>query len=361
MEAKLEDSPCGRMAIRLRVRRPRSAAELGDTVKMNFNNSSCHRSLVVSALLVLTCGMASNAWCANLWASFDSGGGIESYTSKQIKKSGMPTPKSLSTFDNVSGLAFDKAHNLWAVVHDEEVVQFTKQQLKKLKSDPNPDPNVIITSGTFSDIIGCNFDHHGNLWVVDNAKHQLDELSKAQLAAGSADVTPAVVITDLSLVNPSFVTFDKTGNAWVDSENSDQIAEFTAGQLTTTSSQVPTVLLSDDGSGTSLDSPGQIAFDKRGNLWVPNYGADTVVEYAKGQLTNSGNPSPTVKLSSAIFDGPWGEAIDNKGNLAILNYNDGTIAKFAAKQLKVSGGPVPRVSVTGGPSDGYQIVFGPAT
>jgi hypothetical protein len=81
----------------------------------------------------------------------------------------------------------------------------------------------------------------------------------------------------------------------------------------------------------------------------------------KGQLTNSGNPSPTVKLSSAIFDGPWGEAIDNKGNLAILNYNDGTIAKFTAKQLKVSGAPVPRVSVTGGPSDGYQIVFGPAT
>ena len=106
-------------------------------------------------------------------------------------------------------------------------------------------------------------------------------------------------------------------------------------------------MLSDDGSGTSLDEPGEIAFDQKGNLWVPNYGADTVVEYAKDQLTSSGNPAPTVKLSSAIFDEPLGAVFDSSGNLVVMNYYNGTIAKFTPKQLKASGAPVPKVSVTG--------------
>jgi len=120
------------------------------------------------ALVMLTCGTRSKAWCAsqNLWFSSYSSG-VESYTTGQLKKSGMPTPIQLSTFSDASGLAFDKSHNLWVVVYDggSEVVQFTPAQLKNLKNDPSPTPAVVIRStSTFSDIIGCNLPA---CWLTD--------------------------------------------------------------------------------------------------------------------------------------------------------------------------------------------------
>jgi DNA-binding beta-propeller fold protein YncE len=106
-------------------------------------------------------------------------------------------------------------------------------------------------------------------------------------------------------------------------------------------------LLSDDGACTNLCSPGEIAFDQKGNLWVPNEDANTVVEFTKDQLAGSGKPSPAVTLNSGIFDAPWGAVFDNSGDLVVMNYSDGTIAKFASYQLKASGAPIPEVAVTG--------------
>jgi hypothetical protein len=141
----------------------------------------------------------------------------------------------------------------------------------------------------------------------------------------------------------------------------DEIAEFSTSQLMGSGTKSHSVLLSDDGSGTSLSGPEEIAFDKNGDLWVPNFSADTVVEYAKGQLTSSGNPPPTVKLTSAIFNEPLGAALDSNGNLVVTNYGDGTIAKLTPKQLKASGAPVPKVEVAGPDDRSFQIIFGPAS
>ena len=316
---------------------------------MNIKIFRWRRLAAAIALLMLSCGTPSHAWCANLWVSFTSGsgGGIESYTPGQLAKSGTPTPIHLSTFDSATGIAFDESHNLWAVIDGHEVVRFNAAQLKNLERDPSPAPGVIIKSMAFKSLYGCSFDHQGNLWVVDSDNASIDELSEEQLNAGSGNVAPHIVITSSDLDGPNFVTFDKVGNAWVDSKDGNQIAEFSAGELTSGGRKSADVLLSDDGSCTNLCSPGEIAFDQRGNLWVPNEDADTVVEYAKDQLTSSGKPAPMVTLSSAIFDAPWGAVFDTSGDLVVMNYSDGTIAKFTSIQLKVSGAPIPEISVTG--------------
>jgi sugar lactone lactonase YvrE len=309
----------------------------------------------IALLILTTCGAPTHAWCGSskLWISFYYGGGIESYTSAQLKKNGMPTPTHLSTFADVFGLAFDTSNNLWAVDDGVEVVRFTAAQLKKLKSAPSPTPGVIITStSTFVAPTGCAFDHQGNLWVIDNSNDSIDELSKAQLAAGSKDVTPNIVIGSPDL-NAYFLTFDKAANAWV--ANSDKIVEFSAGQLTSGGSKSPSVVLSN-----SIDDPGQIAFDKDGNLWVPNSGGDTVVEFAQSQLGSSGSPTPMVTLSGS-FDAPWGLTFDSKGDLVVVNYNNGTVDKFTPTQIKASGSPPPKVSVTGTETENAQITFGPAS
>ena len=330
---------------------------------MNNRTFRGRRPVAAVALLILICGTPLHAWCGNenLWVSFQSGGGIASYTSEQLKISGMPSPVQLSTFPFVLGLAFDKSHNLWADVGHFQVVRFTPAQLKNLKNDPSPTPGVIITSmSSLNNIIGCNFDRKGNLWMVDVSADTLNEISKAQLAAGTRDITPAIVITLSGINDPNFVTFDKAGNAWVDDEANTQIAEFSASQLRSSGTKEPAVLLTDDGSGTSLSTPGEIVFDKKGNLWVANFGSNTVVEYAKGQLARSGNPTPTVKLSSAIFEGPFGAAFDSKGDLVVADTGSGTIVKFTPNQLKTSGAPIPKVAVTATQTNDYQIAFGPA-
>ena len=328
------------------------------------------RTLAASiAFMVLTCGAPARIYgaSANLWIALDSGrdSALESYASGQLKKSGMPTPTHLSTFSSARGLAFDKSHNLWAVIDEiNEVVRFTPAQLKNLRNDPNPTPDVVITSAsTFRNPVGCNFDGQGNLWVVDYSNASLDELSKAQLAAGSGDVTPAIVITSPDLDSPDFVTFDKAGNAWLNDEDISIIAKFSARQLTSSGSKSPALTLSDDGSGSSLSIPGEITFDESGNLWVPNFGSDTVAEYAKTQLTKSGKPVPKVKFTSAIFhsEEPWGAAFNSKGDLFVMNWGNGVIAEFKPTQLRASGAPVPKVTVTGTENLNVQISFGPGS
>jgi sugar lactone lactonase YvrE len=313
------------------------------------------------ALVMLTSSTPSLVWCAskNLWVA-TSNGVIASYTPKQLKKSGMPTPISLSVSGAALGLAFDDSKNLWATLHHDhsQVVQFTVEQLKDLKNEPNPTPAVVISAAgsTVKDFFGCNFDSQGNLWVADAENGSLDELSKAQLEAGSADdVTPNIVITSSDLTEASYVTFDKAGNAWVSDGGNEKIAEFAASQLTSGGSKSASVVLN------TILCPEQLVFDKNGNLWVAGLCSDTVVEFAQSQLTSSGSPTPIVTLSSAIFgdDEPTGAAFDSSGDLVVMNSNNGTIAKFTRKQLKTTSAPVPKVSVTGGETENNQIVFGP--
>jgi hypothetical protein len=320
--------------------------------------------------LALTCGISSYACCAdpNLWvSSFNSNTELEqigSFTAAQVRESGMPVPVDVTAYEFVFGFAFDKSNNLWACVNHYEVVGFKYKQLKDLKSDPSPTPDVIIT-GTFTDgstlenIYTCNFDRKGNLWAIDIDTYTLNEISKRQLDAGSAEVTPPISIAFSEPSNPTYLTFDRFGNAWIVDGPDSQLAEFSADQLKSSGTKSPVVLLSDDGSGTSLSRPSQIVFDRAGNLWVPNISSNTVVEYTRAELAHSGDPTPKVKLDSAIFDFPIGAAFDSQGNLVVTNYDNDAIAKFSASQLKVSGAPVPKIVLT--PTEPpINATFGPA-
>ena len=258
------------------------------------------------------------------------------------------------------GVCFDQSKNLWVTDDDEQVLEFTSGQLKALKANSNsPSPAVTISSSSFSKIIGCNFDSNGNLWLVDEGNKSVDQISKMQLKAGGS-ITPAVIISDSAeMVYPDFLAFDKSGNLWVSDENASALLAFSPSQQTSGGAHTAVVKISDN-SG-SLNDPGELAFDNKGNVWVTNYGGGTVVMFAKKDLAASGDPTPAVTLTGAAFDGPWGLAFQNgnSGPLWILNYSDGTLNEFVPSQMMSSGSPVPKVSLSNTSSDAYQITFGP--
>jgi sugar lactone lactonase YvrE len=316
--------------------------------------------LLVSSALV--CGTAPAAKAGgSVWIADSSNLQVAEILPNKLKHSGQPAEavnESAAITDDPWGVCFDKKKNLWVTDDSEQVLEFTSAQLKKLNANSNsPSPAVTISSSSFSNIIGCNFDSAGNLWLVDEGNQSVDEISTTQLQAGGPINPPHRIITDSEFDYPDFLAFDKSGNLWVSDENGSSLLAFSPSQQASGGTQTAFVKI----SGGSLDEPGELAFDNHGNLWVTNYGDNTVVMFAKKDLGASGSPASAVTLSGAAFVGPWGLAFQNgnSGPLWILNYNDGTLNEFLPSQIMSSGSPTPKVSLSNTSSSAYQITSGP--
>ncbi|HUO04449.1 MAG TPA: hypothetical protein VMU16_04545 [Candidatus Binataceae bacterium] len=315
-------------------------------------------SLMICTIVVCLGASVARAASNALWIVDPSHDQVDEYLPSELKTSDTPTPLVVPIGAAPYGACFDKSKNLWVTNRDEQILGFTASDLKQLPNAPNP--SVTITSASFSDIVGCAFDKHGNLWLADLSNDSLDEISGAQLSAGSGAITPAIIITDsaeMSNAHPGFVTFDKSGNLWADGRSVEKLFKFSASQLTSGGDKTAAVILS---GGGSLSDPGQIGFDGQGNLWVPSYGDNTVVEFKKSQLKSSNDDAPAVTLSSDTLLGPWGLEFSGS-NLWVMDYRDGNAQEFSSSQIKKSGSPAPKVLLNDAAgADSWGITFGPA-
>jgi sugar lactone lactonase YvrE len=287
-------------------------------------------------------------------------GGVIELRPGQLLISGAPHQVkllgALPPLANAAGLAFQNNGTLWVTTLDNLLLEFTPTQLQNLAVFPHPKPAATITSSAFGFNIGCTFDAHKNLWIVDAQNEGIHEISHAQLIAGTADITPAVTITDpTDLASPAFATFDAAGNLWISSEANSEIVEFAASQLTTGGTLVPNAII----SSPDVDGPGQMAFDRSGNLWVTNSANATVAEFTASQIAASGSPAANVVIT--VVDGaatsptPWGLQFDGTNRLWVFDYTSGDIVKYAPVQLTASGSPTPRVILTGLPLFAAQL------
>ena len=127
------------------------------------------------------------------------------------------------------------------------------------------------------------------------------------------------------LDGPSTVAFDKKGNMWVSNFFANSIVEFPRSQiiaLKTDSSPIAPVIISQDG-GANLNGPEGIAFDAAGNLWVGAEIGQEILEYTPAQLAASGNPTPNIILNgnSFSFSSPSLPVFDHAGNLWVVDEN----------------------------------------
>lgn len=291
-------------------------------------------------------------------------GGLVELRPAQLTQSGKPHQVRITEpglpLANAAGIAFQPNGNLWVTTLNNTLLKFTPLQLNNLSIHPHPIPAASITSSSFMLILGCLFDTQVNLWIVDPVANAVHEISHAQLANGTANLTPAATIIDATdLASAAFAIFDKAGNLWISSEGNSQLVEFANSQLASSGSPIPNLVF----SSPSLNAPGQMEFDSAGNLWVANSGNSTIVEFTPYQLASSDNPAAAVVLGddgSGSLSTPWGLQFDSLHRLWVCNYATGTISKFGPGELMVSGSPVPRVFLTGLPLFAAQIAFGPS-
>ncbi len=157
---------------------------------------------------------------------------------------------------------------------------------------------------------------------------------------------PSATISSPTFANPYGEAFDAAGNLWVSNYGNNTVAEFTAAQLASTGTPTPAVVLSS--TSTSLDGPVGLAFDRTGNLWVADYTGRTLNEFTAAQLVASGAPAPKVTISATgnALQNPEELAFDTQGNLWSASTTTNQVQEYSLAQLVASGSPVPAVTLT---------------
>jgi hypothetical protein len=154
----------------------------------------------------------------------------------------------------------------------------------------------------------------------------------------SGNASPAVTITGTggSLDGPAETAFDRSGDLWVPDSADDTVVEFSRSQLGASGTPDPKATISsNDGS---LRKPTGVAFDGSGDLWVVNSIGDTVVEYDQAQLddlASVGDPHPVSLIAAASHSltAPWDLAFDHSGDLWVTNPAVNTVVGYSAAQL----------------------------
>jgi sugar lactone lactonase YvrE len=292
-----------------------------------------------------------------LWVVNNSGTSVTEFAASQLRASGTLAPAdTIGGINEGSGVAIDAAGNLWVASY--YVDTLLMYSVAQRTGGGSPAPAVKIVGLTLSSPEQIAIDGQGTLWVAD-VDSGLVGFTKSQLATSGA-VTATYVIKDTAQFAGTYaVAFDASGNAWVAGAFGNHLSKYTASQLSASGTPTPAVVI--DATGGSVSFPSALAFDAAGDLWVANYGNNTVVEYTPAQLAAGGSPVPSVTISLANNGRPFGLAVDNRGTLWVADNNNNLIVGIPASQL-VSGTPAsPIVLGTSGASinNPEQLVFDP--
>jgi sugar lactone lactonase YvrE len=269
--------------------------------------------------------------------------------------------------DNPSGMAFDSSGNLWMTdTNNNRVLEFAapissgESATTVLgQSDFTTDGLSAAQSG-MTNPAGVAFDSSGNLWVADSNDNRVLEFKPpfsngmaASVVLGQPSLTSTITYTTASGLNfPSSVAFDSSGNLWVADGGNNRILEYKAPFGTGMSAslvigQANLTVGASASTQAGFDSPGSIAFDSSGNLWVADTFNNRVLEFASpfangmqatvvfGQASFTSHAAATTKSG---MNAPTEVAFDKAGDLWVADSFNNRVLEFASP-IKAAGTP----------------------
>jgi streptogramin lyase len=259
-------------------------------------------------------------------------------------------------FNMPYGLAVDSQTNIF-------VADSNNQTIRKLTPDgtnwvSSTIAGLALNSGSadgadtlvrFKNPYGVAVDTIGNVYVADTKNDTIRRLTPSgadwfsstiagqALTPGSADGTDNAALFKL----PYGVAVGTNGNVYVADTGNNTIRLLTPSGADWISSTIAGTAGtgnagSTDGTNGAIrfNSPQGIAVDAAGNVYIGDYGNDTIrkLTHTNGNWVSStiggtaGTPGSTDGIgSAALFNSPWGVAVDSAGKVYVADRGNSTI------------------------------------
>lgn len=270
-----------------------------------------------------------------------------------------------ATNTTYSGIT-DAFGNLWVAGFSSAAftaVKICKFNLKDILASGSP-PSAVTISCTSPigqvNAIQIAFDKQNSLWICyakngANGPSALQRFGQSEYAVtGSPTADVTLTIFDQGVLTPGTadltgMTFDAAGNLWcaiglAGPGSIGGILMFSASQLTVTNASIlPSVFWNGSNfAGGGISSISNVAFGPTGLIWATSYAGNKIFAWDPRSPV-SGNPAPTITLTSTQFNGPWSLCFDTSGNLWVCNDNNSHIYRIPAASLAASGAVIPDV------------------
>ncbi len=174
-------------------------------------------------------------------------------------------------------------------------------------------------SARFNDPLGVGTDSYGNIYVADTGNDTVRKVTPAGAvttlaglarSAGSSDGTGS----GARFSSPSGIAVDPAGDIFVADTDNDTIREISPSLVVTTIAGAAGQAENIDGlaANARFDTPGDLALDSAGNLYVADTGNNTVRRIAQGTLPV---PSGTVAIPAPSSPQAAGSAVTMSVNV----------------------------------------------
>jgi len=198
-------------------------------------------------------------------------------------------------------------------------------------SGPFANPHYLDGTGTtaaFNGPQGIGLDAAGNVYVADGGNWRIRKVSPAGVVTTFAGIGPMQLISDVKL--------DSAGNAYATDGVQNVIWKISPAGTIALFAGSTTASGSLDGTGAAatFNSPGGMAIDASGTIYVADSGNNTIRKVTSGGVVTTiagtagvaGSADGTG--SAARFYEPGGLALDSAGNLYIADTGNNTIRKM---------------------------------
>jgi hypothetical protein len=265
---------------------------------------------------------------------FDGGGDlyVTNYTSNTVSifsaaaisaalSSGTAAPTTtLNGLDGPKRMAFDRNGNLVVVNFvNNTVSMFSAAAISSALSSGTATPTTTLNG--LNQPYDLLFDAAGNLYVNNYGAGTVSIFAPGK-------TTPTATLK--GLLEPHFMVMDPSGDLYVSSDENNTVSTYSAAAISTAIAN-PSGFVMPTGTLTGLDDPYRMTFDTNGNLYVTNFGNNTVSVFAAGSTT------PSATLTG--MNGPWAPVFDTSGNLYVGNLNGTTVSEYSAASLSLALAP----------------------
>ena len=283
----------------------------------------------------------------------------------------------LAQFSSPCGLAFDPAGNLYVSDTGNHTIRkiTTAGVVSTFAGVPGAGGflNGLAGSAWFNSPLGIAVASGGAVYVADSGNHCIRKISGGVVSTfagspqnwGSADGKG----TQAQFNGPLGLAFDAQGNLFVSDANNDTIRKITPDGTVTTFAGAAGVDGAADGDVNSarFRSPAELAFDRKGNLFV----ADSLNQTVR-KISTNGVVSTVSGVAGAFgtndgvngagrFYNPYGLAVGADGTLFLTDtYNELVRTVLVPFQLTLQlSGPVPTATLSWDAVSGktYQVQF----